>query len=242
VTHRRLRPVRHAFRYRVFMPLLDLDELPGVLDPYPLWSARRPAPVWLRRDDFLGGGSRPLAETARALVAERLGRRPAGPVRLLANPRYLGVGFNPVSFFFCHRDSGELDAVIAEVTNTPWGDRHAYALDARARPPGPGGVVGGQLGKRMHVSPFMAMDQTYEWSATPPGERLRIGLRNLEHGEPVFEASLALHRRELSRRSMTRLPLTYPPMTVATLARIYFQALRLRLKGAPWFARPEAAT
>ena len=54
VAHRRLAPVPHSFRYRIFMPLLDLDELPEVLDPIPLWSARRPAPAWFRRRDYLG--------------------------------------------------------------------------------------------------------------------------------------------------------------------------------------------
>jgi uncharacterized protein len=241
VIHRRHRPVQHAFRYRIFMPLLDLDELPELLDPLPLWSARRPAPAWFRRSDFLGDASRPIAEAARALLAERVGRQPAGPIRLLAHPRYLGVGFNPVSFLFCHRESGELDSVIAEVTNTPWGERHAYVLDARGLPSAPDGTVSGQLDKRLHVSPFMALEQKYEWWTTVPGDRLRIGFRNLEDGEVIFEASLALRRREIDRRLMARLLLTYPPMTIATLARIYAQAIRLRIKGAPWFAHPESA-
>jgi uncharacterized protein len=240
VSHRRHRPLDHGFRYRVFMPLLDLDELPEVLDPYPLWSARRPALARVRRRDYLADPGTPLGERARELVAQRLGRRPDGPVRLLAHPRYLGVGFNPVSFLFCHRPGGELDAMIAEVTNTPWGERHAYVLDAAASRPGPDGTVGGRLEKRMHVSPFMGMEQSYEWWTSPPGESLRLGFRNVERGETIFEASLTLRRRELDRRTMRRLPLTYPPMTIATLARIYLQALRLRAKGAPWFARPAA--
>jgi DUF1365 family protein len=235
VTHRRYRPVEHAFRYRIFLPLLDLDELPEVLDPFPLWSARRPAPAWVRRADFLGGGSEPIAESARTLLAKRLGRQPDGPIRLLAHPRYLGVGFNPVSFLFCHRTSGELDAVIAEVTNTPWGERHAYVLD-----PDPAsridGTLRGEVDKQLHVSPYMAMDQRYEWWTTVPSDHLRLGLRNREGDDVVFEATLGLRRRELDRGLMTKLLLTYPPMTIATLARIYLQALRLRIKGVPWFA------
>ena len=240
VIHRRRRPVEHEFRYRIFMPLFDLDELPELLDPFPLWSARRPAPAWFRRDDFLGDPSTPIAEAARALTSERVGRRPTGPIRLLAHPRYLGVGFNPVSFLFCHRGSGELDSVIAEVTNTPWGDRHAYVLepgDGRRKPTGP--WVGTR--QAMHVSPFMGMDQRYEWWTTVPGERLRLGFRSREAGEVVFEATLSLRRREIDRRLMARLLLTYPPMTIATLTRIYLQALRLRIKGLPWYARPQSS-
>ena len=234
VTHRRHRPVQHEFRYRLFLPLLDLAELPEVLDPFPLWSARRPAPAWLRRADFLGDPDEPIDAAARRLVAERLGRRPTGPVRLLAQPRYLGVGFNPVSFLFCLDAGGALDAVVAEVTNTPWGERHAYVLDARDEPRG-------EVEKRMHVSPFMGMDQRYAWWTTPPGEGLRLGFRNLEGGEVVFEAALALRRRELTRGLMARVLATYPPLTIATLARIYLQALVLRRKGAPWYAHPEGA-
>ena len=240
VSHRRLKPLRHDFAYRIFMPLLDLEELPELLDPYPLWSARRPALARIRRADFLGDARTPLREAVGELLTERLGRRPEGPVRLLAQPSCMGVGFNPVSFIFCHRISGELDAIIAEVTNTPWGERHAYVLDAQGRPPGAGGTVGGRVPKRMHVSPYMSTDQHYEWWTNPPGESLRLGFRSIEAGEPVFEASLSMRRREISRRLMRRLPLTYPPMTIATLARIYTQALRLWVKGAPRFAHPGA--
>lgn len=221
------------------MPMLDLAELPEVLDPFPLWSARRPAPAWLRRSDFLGDPSDTIAASARALLTARTGRAPAGPIRLLGHPRYLGVGFNPVSFLFCHRESGELDSVIAEVTNTPWGERHAYVLDVGTRSLDVDGTAGGEIDKQLHVSPFMKMEQRYEWWTTEPGENLRLGFRSLENAEVVFEATLALRRRELGRRLMARLLLTYPPMTIATLARIYIQALRLRLKGAPWFAHPE---
>ena len=107
VTHRRATPVPHSFRYRVFLPLFDLDELPELLDPIPLWSARRPAPARFRREDFLGGDdSSPLPERARDLSQSRVGRRPAGPVRLLASPRMFGVGFNPVSFSFLYDADG----------------------------------------------------------------------------------------------------------------------------------------
>ena len=162
VTHRRHRAVQHEFRYRLFLPLLDLDELPEVLDPFPLWSARRPAPAWLRRADYLGDPDEPLDAAARRLVAERLGRRPTGPVRLLAQPALPRRRLQPGQLLFCLDAAGALDAVVAEVTNTPWGERHAYVLDARDGPRG-------RVEKRMHVSPFMRMDQRYDWWATTAG-------------------------------------------------------------------------
>lgn len=236
VTHRRLGRSPHGFRYRVFMPLFDLDELPELLDRIPLWSARRSAPARFRHGDYLGGVSPGLAEGARDLTMRRVGRRPAGPVRLLANPRYLGVGFNPVSFFFMHGEDGSsVEAVIAEVTNTPWGESTTYVIDGGG---GGGGPIVGSFRKDMHVSPFQPMDQRYEISVTPPGANLAVGITSYEAGFPVFSAQLALRRREITRRAMIGLLLRYPPMTVMTLTRIYAQALRLWAKGTPRFGHP----
>ena len=200
VAHRRLAPVEHVFRYRVALTLLDLDELPDVLDRHPLWSARRPALVRWRREDFLGDPGSPLADAARALVRERTGSAPGGPVRLLAGLRFAGHAFNPISLLYLHGDDGGVEAVIAEVTNTPWGERHAYVLEGDA----------GTLDKRMHVSPFMAMEQSYRVQAGEPGERLD-GANRERRGRPHRpRGDAGAHRVELSRRSMTRAMLSYP--------------------------------
>lgn len=233
--HRRLSPVEHRFEYRVWMLLVDLDELPELFDRHPLWSARRPAPVRLRRSDYLGDPTQPLADAARDLVEDRVGRRPDGPVRLLTIARTLGVGYNPVSFYYLYEAGGRtVQAMIAEVTNTPWGERHHYVIESR----GPGAALGGAMAKRMHVSPFMPMDQTYEWTSSEPGERLGVRIANRERGELVFDASLTLRRRELTAATMTAIPLAHPPQVIAAIARIYGNALRLRLKGAPFHPHP----
>jgi DUF1365 family protein len=240
VSHRRLGAVPHSFRHRVFMPLFDLEELPGLLDPIPLWSARRVAPARFRETDYLPGGEEPLARRARDLVETRLGRRPSGPVRLLANPRYLGVGFNPVSFLFLEDEENNLDSVIAEVVNTPWRERTEYVLDAQRA--ASGRHLTGAFRKRMHVSPFQPMEQMYEISVTRPDERFNVVIRNLERDRPVFVAGMSLRRHEITRSRMLRLLLRYPPMTIATLARIYANALRLRLRGAQFHSHPDRRT
>jgi DUF1365 family protein len=234
VSHRRLGKVRHSFRYRVFMTLLDLDELPDVFDRHPLYSARRPAPVRFRRSDYLGDPDVPLAESARSLVRERTGHRPEGPVRLLTHLRYLGRSFNPVSFYYLYDRGGRrVEAVIAEVTNIPWRERYAYVVERNSS-----GPISGRLAKRLHVSPFMPMNQFYDWRISEPGDALDVRIANVENGTRVFDATLAMRRRELSPSRMTRVLLTYPPMSLAVPARIYVNALRLKLKGTRFHPHP----
>ena len=237
VAHRRFGAVPHSFRYRVFMPLFDLDELPGVLDPIPLWSARRPAPARFREADHLPGGER-----APGGARTRPRRRPVwaggrGPRQAAGQPALPRRRVQPGLVSLPPWRGGGLDSVIAEVTNTPWRERTDYVLDAQ-RAASERHVIG-TFQKRMHVSPFQPMEQTYEISVTRPDERFGVVIRNLERGRPVFVASMALRRHEITRGRMLRLLLGYPPMTIATLARIYANALRLKLRGARFHPHPE---
>lgn len=255
VRHRRFEPLEHEFRYRLFLAYLDLDELPQVLDPYPLWSARRPAPARFHRADFIGDPARPLAECARDAVETETGERPDGPVRLLANLRNLGHVFNPVSFYYCFDASGErVEAVVADVNNIPWGEGHPYVLARGSRE---GTVLRDELDKQLHVSPLMGMDQRYAFAASEPGAELLVHIESRQAqvqrvvplagpqnvapapAGKVFDATLSLRRRELSQGLMASLPVRYPAMSLQVIAKIYAQALRLRLKGARYFPHPE---
>ncbi|HST39176.1 MAG TPA: DUF1365 domain-containing protein [Conexibacter sp.] len=237
VTHHRRTP-EHAFRARLYLLYLDLDELPEIFDRHPLWSARRRAVAWWRRADYLGDPAQPLDEAVRDLVQARLGVRPAGPVRMLTQVRTWGVGFNPVTFYWCFDAAGErAEAVVAEVTNTPWGERHAYVAGTDGNADG---MLVSRQRKALHVSPLMEMEQEYVWRISTPGERIAISIANERDGEVVFDAGLALRRRPLDRRSLTTVPLRHPFMTAWVLVRIYAEALRLKLKGARWHAKPPA--
>lgn len=245
VRHRRHSPVEHSFRYRHAMLYLDLDELPGVLDAHPLYSARRPALAWFRRADHLGPADRPLADCVRDLVAARTGRRPAGPVRLLTTLRALGHAFNPVSFHYCFDPAGErVEAVVAHVTNTPWGESHAYVLDRAGGDgdgrDGDGLVMRDTVGKAFHVSPFIGMDGTYDWRVTEPGDRLLVHIDETgAGGEHVFDATLSLRRRPLTRSELSRALARFPAASLRVVALIYWNALRLKLRGAPYHRHPD---
>jgi len=254
VQHRRFAPVEHEFRYRLFLMYLDLAELPQVLDPYPFFSARGRALARFRREDFMGDPARPLAECAREAVEEATGVHPSGPVRLLGGLRYFGHSFNPVTFYYCFDPAGErVEAVVADVQNIPWGERHPYVL---ARGERRGTVLSDELEKTFHVSPLMDMDQTYSFRADEPGERLAVHIEsrpretaeNPKYSGPLrsrvkakqFDATLNLRRRELSRRTLTTMLARYPAMSLQVVAKIYAQSLRLKLKGAKYYPHPEA--
>jgi uncharacterized protein len=239
VRHRRTAAGGNRFRYRLFMLYLDLAELPQLFDGVPLWSARRPAPAWFRRADYLGPAGRPLDEAVRDLVAARLGVRPRGPIRLLTHLRYFGYCMNPVSFYYCFDPAGErIEAIVAEITNTPWGERHQYVLAAGGRR----GPLRFEFAKEFHVSPFMPMQMQYHWAFGEPAERLVVHMQNLRDGARVFDATLALRAEPVTAGALARVLAAHPAMTLKVVAAIHWQALRLWWKRTPFHAHPRLTT
>lgn len=238
VRHRRFVPLENSFRYAVFLMYLDLDEISRILAPYRLWSCERANIASFRRRDHFGDPSVPLGEAVRDLVERETGRRPEGPVMMLAHLRYFGHCFNPVSFFYCYARGGEtLETIVAEIRNTPWGERHCYVLDP-SKNEASAPFRRYRFGKVFHVSPFMDMDMHYDWRFREPGEALSVHMTLLREGVSYFDATLTLRRREITRASLARALRRYPLMTVKVVLAIYFQALRLVIKGAPFFTHP----
>ena len=210
IRHRRFAVRRHELNHRIAMAYVDLDELPRLQGGRLL--ARRPGLVRFRRRDYLGDPATPLDESVRALVREHVAR---GPIRLLTTLRTLGHCFNPVSFYYCFDEAEVLKAVVAEVTNTPWGERHAYVFT------GDGRMVKGDRGKAMRVSPFMGMAQRYRVAVSAPGPTLSVHIESEQDGERAFDATLKLHRR----------PFRPTLNALRTLPLIYGHAIVLRAKG-----------
>ncbi len=238
VWHHRQEPVSHRFRYALSMLYLDLDELTEAFGRRWLWSASHPTLAWFRRADYLGDAHLPLADAVRELLHDEGVFGAEGPIRLLTQPRYFGFLINPVSFYFCFDAAGaELRAVIAEVTNTPWGERKCYVLsgDTLAASESTSAL---RIGKQLHVSPFMPMDMEYAWRLATPAARLRIDIRNYQHERSVFDATLRLARREWTTANLRHILWRHPFMTQRIAAAIYWQALKLWWKGCPIYPHP----
>jgi len=238
VRHRRFAPRSHEFSYGLYLMYIDLEELPGLFDRFWLWSARRFNLAWFKRSDHMGDSERPLIDVVSDQVEAATGERPQGPIRLLTHFRYLGYGFNPVSFYYCFDEKDEqVETIVCEVNNTPWGEQHIYVLPEKDNQ-GQGTHKQFRHGKEFHVSPFMPMDIDYDWRFNEPADRLNVHMENYREGAKLFDATLQLKRSPMTTFNMARVLVKFPVVTVKVVAGIYFEALRLWLKKTPFYTHP----
>lgn len=237
VIHHRHQPSPHHFEYRLFMALLDLGELPLLLSRGLLSASRIASASFLSSDHRMTRAS--LREEIQTVVKEETGIAPNGPIRLLTQLRYFGYYFSPLNLYYCMDDSdGSVEAIVAEVSNTPWRERHRYVL-------WDGNRIGDDCGlrfshrKAFHVSPFMDMEGDYRWSLSSPADHLDISIQTTRDSTPFFAASMALARRPLTRGQLVRMSLRYPIMTGQITGAIYWQALKLWWKKCPYYSHPK---
>ena len=235
VSHVRTRPRRHALRYRVFMALVDLDELDELNGRLRLFKANRPGLMSFQEKDHGGGETVGLKSRIQAALV-MAGLPVGGPIRLLCLPRVLGFVFNPLSVYFCHGADGSLSAILYEVNNT-FGERHAYLI---ATPDASNAVIEQGCEKRFFVSPFMGMDMTYGFKITPPGEDVRVVVNGFDQEGLLLNANFAGKRRELTDGAVIKAMLGHPLLTLMVVAGIHWEALKLFLKGVRLVARPPA--
>jgi len=238
VWHHRSGPKPHRFVYRTSYTLIDIDRVEELCSRSRLWSVERLNLVSFRRSDFLPPLDRSLRRAVVERVAEVTGRSPRGRILVLAHLRQWGLCFNPVGFYFCLDRHGRLEAIVAEVHNTPWNERHAYVLECRSQA-GPDYRFGFE--KAFHVSPFLPMAVHYDWRFRVEGDRLRVHMQLKQSDRKCLVAGMQLSLEPMTASAMRRMPLRFPLMTLKVVAAIYWQAFRLWLKKAPFHSHPEKA-
>ena len=228
IQHRRLHPKQHAFRYSIGMLWLDLSEQEQLFATSRFVGKSRFAPFSFRETDYLPHLTRKgvsLFDAVRASISE-LGELNICRICVLTQPRSWGLSFNPVSFFYCYDDAAQLQAILCEVSNTPWRERYHYVLKAELTESNQFAVA-----KSFHVSPFLPRDIVHHMRFYQSGDRLTVYMSDFQDTRKVFDAGLSLFKTELTRQSLKNYVLKYPWMSAKTLAGIYWQALRLVIKG-----------
>ncbi|MGR5300674.1 MULTISPECIES: DUF1365 domain-containing protein [Vibrio] len=234
VRHRRFVPVNHELNYSLFMPAIDVDELEDLEKK--VWGFGSRWWHWARfkRSDYIGEGS--IKAAVQNKVEELTGIRCSGKVVAVCHLRYFGLYFSPVNFYYVYDEQGEWQYLLAEVSNTPWNECHYYAVAADENDE----QYGWKQDKAFHVSPFNPIDQRYHWKIKPLTDKLNIHLE-CHKGEKHFDATMAMKAKPLSSKSLLKCLIVTPSQTVKVMVGIYWHALKLWIKGAPFYSHPKYA-
>lgn len=229
IRHRRFSPKKHSFSYKLFLLAIDLDELDEVTALGPWFKKDRFAPLSFRCTDYLSHKTSVSKQDVWQKVQLLGGQALTGRVLFVGQLRCFGLYFSPINLYYCYDHAEQLRYLLAEVSNTPWNERHYYLLKIEKK------MISE---KAFHVSPFMEMNMQYYWRIKAPGKQLNLHIENhsKENEQKIFDATLMMRSMELNNRSLRRCFVSIPSMTIKTLAGIYWQALKLFIKGVPYVA------
>jgi len=232
VTHRRFSPRKNSFTYQIAMLGIDLDELEDVIDQHWLLGKNWFNPIRFFEKDYLKNDPGTLRQRIENKVAKLGGDWDGTRVLMLAQCRCLGIYFSPINLYYCFEQSGNCKYMLAEVSNTPWNQRHYYLVDMQSSALTP---------KEFHVSPFMTLDMQYQWRLTTPGQNIKVNIDNISSknglkNEKLFDVSMRLNKTKITTTELGKSWITLPFSVIKVLSLIYWQALKLVAKRIPFIS------
>lgn len=227
VLHRRFAPVLHKFKYKMSMFGIDLDEVSQISQRFSIFGTTKFSPIKFNQKDYIINEQGDLKQRIASKVQALGGNWDGSKVYMLIQCRCLGIYFSPVNFFYCYNENDECELMLAEVSNTPWNERHYYLINI---------LKSDMTKKTFHVSPFMQLDMKYKWRVSTPKDKVVVSIANHFEGEtkPTFDAHLALMKQPLSSVNLIKNWIKLPLMVFKILTLIYWQALKLFFKRVPF--------
>ncbi len=253
IRHHRYLPKPHQFDYSMYWSLLDLDLLSANCRKFKFFSKERWNIFSFRQKDFFNYENLSNKQSIQNLILNKTGRQFEGKVLLLSHLRFLGFNFNSVSFYFCINEQGELEHILSEITNTPWGERHPYLLSCDNSSER-GDCYIFNFNKEFHISPFVSMEMDYQWLFKIQNDQLRIHMKVIKKSSAenhdlasakqkskVIDVTFTGKHIPLSQNNLNSMILRHPFQPLKMVWRIYWQALKLWLKKTPFYLHPKYA-
>jgi len=249
VFHKRFSPKKHAFKYKMHMPMINLRHRSEIANLSPLVSYNGFNIYSFHDVDYLSqfqiDGEDLYSRALRVCLAHLKHpsdeditclshKEPSVEVLMLSQWRFLNCVFNPISVYYFIRNN-RLLYVMAEVSNTPWNERHIYSY---AIPKDDNATWEDE--KKFHVSPFNDLNMNYHWQCAFSDKRVSLNLALTRSAAVVFTANFHYQREPLNSDSFYRAIAKQPMLSLKTVVGIYWQALKLFIKRIPFYSHPKS--